>query len=166
MDSNEISLISVSAQKLVGRVPLKSSPHGIQVAPDGKLVWVTLLHLDTVIAVDTTTRKVVAEVKVEMEPYYLVVDSRYVWVSNQASDSVSVIDAAQKKLVTSIPVGQEPHGLAFTPDGRYLWVAHRRQGMISVISVEKRAVVAEVKVGKRPHKLGIVLQAKEAVVKR
>jgi len=63
-------------------------------------------------------------------------------------------------------VGQEPHGLALTPDGRYLWVAHRRQGMISIISVEKRAVVAEVKVGKRPHKIGIVLQSKEAVVKK
>ena len=180
--SNTVSIIDTTSLKTIGRVPVGQGPHNVQVAPDGKLVWVTNngeparrnartpdakmsksggMNMDgtapgAVWAIDTVTDKVVAKIPVGMHPAHVVVapDGRHAYVANGGDNSVSVVDTAAQSVIATIAVGAGPHGMRIRPDGQQAWVANLKGGAVSVIDTESRKQVAEIAVGKRPAQVG------------
>lgn len=180
--SNTVSIIDTTSLKTIGRVAVGQGPHNVQLAPDGKLLWVTNngepakktaktpdakmsksggMNMDStapgaVWAIDTATDKVVAKVPVGMHPAHVVVtpDGRHAYVANGGDDSVSVVDIAAQSVVATITVGAGPHGLRISPDGKQAWVANLKGGTVSVIDTESRKQIAQIAVGKGTAQVG------------
>ena len=136
--------------------PLFASPHANPIAVNGNYVYVTNTPADTVDVFDRHTRRVVARVRVGIDPVSIAVrpDGREVWVANHVSDSVSVIDAApgsrtfHQVLATVQALSpdtlatrfDEPAGIAFAGNAK-AYVALSNSNRIAVVDVANRRVV-------------------------
>ena len=76
--------------------PAYLTPVEIKLSADGKKLYVVCEDGDSVLAVDTQTKQVVARAKVGHKPKGLAIspDGKTLYVSNEWSDTVSEIDAA------------------------------------------------------------------------
>lgn len=175
-ESSTVSVVDATSFKKIGSIPVGQGPHNVQVAADGKLLWVTnngepakaseemglkdmtksehgaMTGGGAVWAIDTATDTVVAKVPVGMHPAHVVVaqDGRYAYITNGGDNSVSVVDTSTKKVVETIPVGTFPHGLRLSPDGKQAWVANLKGGTVSVIDIQTKKQIAQIAVGKGP----------------
>lgn len=119
-EGNTVSVIDASSFKRIGSIPVGQGPHNVQVAPDGRQVWVTnngepakavhnmpksehgaMAGTGEIWAIDTTTDAVVAKVPVGMHPAHVVVtpDGRFAYVANGGENTVSVVDISAKRVV-------------------------------------------------------------------
>ena len=180
-EANTVSVIDAASFKKIGSIPVGQGPHNVQVAPDGKRVWVTnngepgkavekpaheempksgrggaMTGGGAVWAIDTATDTVVAKVPVGMHPAHVVVapDGRHAYVANGGENTVSVVDVAAQRVVGTIPVGASPHGMRIRPDGKQAWVANLKGGTVSVIDTRTRKQIARIAVGKGPAQVG------------
>ena len=179
-EANTVSVIDAVSFKRISSIPVGQGPHNVQVAPDGKLVWVTnngepgkaagkVTHegmpkaADGVMAVggevwaiDTATDKVVAKVPVGMHPAHVVVtpDGRDAYVANGGDNSVSVVDISALRVVETIKIGISPHGMRISPDGKQAWVANLKGGTVSVIDIASSKEITQIAVGNGPAQVG------------
>ncbi len=182
-----VSVIDGATFKVSRQIPVGSGAHNVQVAPDGKLAWVTnngapqagasntthtgaghgaVVQPGEVWAIDTATDEVVARVVVGRHPAHVVVsaDSRWVYVTNGGDNTVSVVDASSLQLVDSIPTGQYPHGIRLSPDGQQAFVANLKGTTVSVIDTQSRQAMAQIEVGKGPAQVGFTPDGRLAFV--
>lgn len=179
-ESSTVSVIDAASFKRIRSIPVGQGPHNVQVAPDGKLVWVTnngergkaaekTAHQGmsksehgatagggAVWAIDTASDAVVAKVPVGKHPAHVVVasDGRYAYVTNGGENTVSVVDTSAQRVIETIAVGAYPHGIRISPDGKQAWVANLKGGTVSVIDTQTRKQIAQIAVGKGPAQVG------------
>ncbi|MEC4718082.1 cytochrome D1 domain-containing protein [Noviherbaspirillum sp. CPCC 100848] len=175
-ESSTVSVIDTASFKKTGSIPVGKNPHNVQVAPDGKLLWVTndgehdkaserpehegmpksehgtLADAGAVWAIDTATDTVIAKIPVGMHPAHVVVaqEGRLAYVTNGGENTVSVVDISVQRVVKTIPVGASPHGIRISPDNKQAWVANLKGGTISVIDIQTQKQIAQIPVGKGP----------------
>ncbi|MDO8771221.1 MAG: cytochrome D1 domain-containing protein [Burkholderiaceae bacterium] len=174
-EGNTVSVIDATSFKRIGSIPVGQGPHNVQVAPDGRQVWVTnngqpakavhnmpksehgaMAGSGEIWAIDTTTDAVAAKVPVGMHPAHVVVtpDGRFAYVANGGENTVSVVDISAKRVVDTIPVGASPHGMRISSDGKQAWVANLKGGTISVIDTAVRKETLQIAVGRGPAQVG------------
>jgi len=189
-EANTISVIDTASFKKIRSISVGKAPHNVQVAPDGKLAWVTnngepgkaaeqpahqgmsqpehgaMAGGGEIWAIDTSTDAVVAKVPVGMHPAHVVLtpDGRYAYVTNGGDNTVSVVDSATQRVVDTIPVGAYPHGVRISPDGTQVYIANLKGGTVSVIDTESRKQVAQIAVGKGPAQVGFTADGRFAFV--
>ncbi len=138
----------------VGR-PTFVSPHAAPIAVGDDHVFVVNTPADTVDVIDSKTRKVVARVRVGIDPVSLAIrpDGNEVWVSNHVSDSVSVIDTNAESPTylqviatvqefdqeTKVTRFDEPVGIAFASNDK-AYVALSSENQIAVVNVPARSI--------------------------
>ncbi|MFM9433035.1 YVTN family beta-propeller protein [Janthinobacterium sp. CG_23.3] len=175
-ESSTVSVIDTISFKKIGSIPVGVGPHNVQVAPDGKLLWVTnngdadkasgkpahdgmpksehaaMTKTGAVWTIDTATDKVVAKIPVGMHPAHVVVaqDGRHAYVTNGGENTVSVVDTSAQRVIETISTGPFPHGIRISPDGKQAWVANLKGGTVSVIDVETRKQIVQIAVGRGP----------------
>ena len=83
-NSNTVSVIDTTTNKVTATVPVGISPWGVAVSPDGTRVYVTNWNSNTVSVIDTTTNTVTATVNVDSNPIGIAVtpDGSKVYVAN------------------------------------------------------------------------------------
>jgi len=183
-ESSTVSVIDAASFKKIGSIAVGLGPHNVQVAPDGKTVWVTnngepgsavapdpnasmpksapgsehgsMAGAGAVWVIDTVTDAVVAKVAVGKDPAHVVVtpDGRFAYVANGGANSVSVVDISALRVVATIAVGASPHGMRLSPDGKQAWVANLKGGTVSVIDTGSRKLVESIAVGQGPAQVG------------
>lgn len=109
--------------------------HNVQVAPDGKTVWATLMAHgapeddDEIVVIDSGTDRITERIKIgaEVHPAHVVLspDSKVAYVIGSAANEVIRIDAATRKIIdrTALGHGEGAHGGRVAPDGKMVWVA-------------------------------------------
>jgi YVTN family beta-propeller protein len=117
-----------------------------------QLAYVSNLNDDTVSAINTADRTVVATIPVGADPNGIAAlpNGSRVYAMNYGSDSVSVISTATNTVVDTIPVGSRPTDATATPDGRFRYVADSGADTVTVISTATDTVVGTVTVGNGP----------------
>lgn len=182
---NSVSVIDLSTGK-VRTVPVRITPHNVQVSQDGKLLFVvgmngddmsgdhsnmaagTKMERGRLLVFDTATMDLQGAMDIEVghKPAHVIVDkeSKLAYVTNGEDNTISVVDLAQKKVVAEIPVGTMPHGLRMSPDGREIYVATMGDNSVSVIDVEHAKEVARISVGKAPAQVAFTPDGKRAYV--
>ena len=65
---NRVSVIDVTARKIIGTVDVGGSPRGVAISPDSKTAFITLGPENAVVVVDLATRAVVARHAVQTAP--------------------------------------------------------------------------------------------------
>lgn len=189
-EANSVSVIDAVSFKKIRSIPVGQGPHNVQVAPDGKLLWLTtngepgmavgtpapqamaesghgaMPGAGAVWAIDTVTDLVVAKVPVGRHPAHVVVtpDGRQAYVSNGGDNTVSVVDLFAQLVIETIAVGASPHGLRLSPDGKQAWVANLKGGTVSVLDTQTRKQIARVAVGKGPAQVAFTPDGRLAFV--
>jgi YVTN family beta-propeller protein len=99
------------------KMPEGSKPMGLQVAPDGKKVYVSNGRGGTVSVLDVATDSILSTTKVGTRPWGVGVtkDGKKLYTANGPGNDVSVIDASTMQVVKTIPVGSVPWGIAIGP---------------------------------------------------
>jgi YVTN family beta-propeller protein len=132
--------------------PEYKTPTNLVLNRDGSRLFIACEASDSLIIVDTRTRSVLTEIKLENQPndLYLSHDESWVYVSNRGSDSVSVVEVASGRVVETIAVGDEPHGLVTDVDGKILYVANGGSADVSVVDLTTGREIKRLAAGRGP----------------
>ena len=104
----------------------------------------TLVCLNDVSVIDTTTQTFVKTVPVGVGPSALAIapDGSRVYVA--ATGFIFVIDAALNTVVTTIPLTTRATGIAITPDGALAYVTFPDTGAVGVIDIVNNTYVTTI----------------------
>lgn len=156
---NRIAVLDPATRTVINTIDLSEhvdgsmhefSPHNVQVAPDGKSVWVTANHgqgqhdgghgeeevhdegseeaPDQVIVIDPTTDTITKRIPITLGAHlaHIVVtkDGSFAYATSQEKGMVYKIDARGFNVGKEIaaPTGSEPHGLRLSPDGKTVYI--------------------------------------------
>ncbi len=174
---NAIRLFNTNTMTLLDSISSLNfeRPHGVQVTPDGKELWVTGNSTDNIMVVDLqdySTSLIQLNNQppgagFELLPYQTTMtsDNKYVYVSCQKSNEVLVVDRTTKEVTKRITVGQWPLILDITPDNQFVYVANRNSNDVSVIRTSDNTVTATISnVGPQPHGIDITADGQYAYV--
>lgn len=137
--------------------PLVFAPHNVQVAPDGKTVWVTAnVHghheheqseheemaaaaADQVIVIDPQTDAIVQRISVAPQAHlsHVVVteDGRTAYVNAQQLHRIYKIDASTFRIQGYTGVADHgPHGLRLSPDGSKAYIAMLQSNKLGIMN--------------------------------
>jgi YVTN family beta-propeller protein len=133
---DNVHVIDVATNKVVGVIDDIEVPHGVALAPDGARIYITNESLSTVDVADPRTFKVTKRVKLSGHPNNLSVtpDGRKVYAGiAQPPGAVDVIDTTSLTNIKSVPVEGAVHNVYVTPDGKYAVSGSVASSVISVI---------------------------------
>src|SRR3972149_6196597 len=84
----------------------RGDPGAFDLSPDGRFIYVSNEEAHIASLIDIASRKVVATVKVGVEPEGVAVspDGKWVYVSRETSHTISVVDAASAEVAATPPV--------------------------------------------------------------
>ena len=153
----KIAVIDSTTRQLIKKINLAEETeegkiifmaHNVQVAPDGKSVWVTAnaMHED------------------ELEEKEMKVMGREKFI--EGDDELIVIDPFKDEIVTRIKMGRDLHlsHVVLTPDSKYALAASQNGGMIYKVNTGSYLLEKEIKIGEEPHGLRISPDGKEAYI--
>ena len=125
------------AQLNASSEPEYLTPLELKLSPDGNRIYVVCEGNDSVLAVDTRAKQVVARVKVGRKPRGIALspDGKTLYVSNEWSDTVSEIDAATFQIRRTLKTGWGPVGLTTDRAGKTLYVANSIADSVSLIDL-------------------------------
>jgi YVTN family beta-propeller protein len=161
--SNTVSVIDPAARTIVATVPTGSRPQSVNVDPQGRFFYVTVLFTkesdDLIQVFDVTTNAMLTSVVVGHEPAYAVSSpaGTRLYVASRAANTVSVIAVPEFKRIETIKLmGKGPRGAAITPDGKTLVTPNSRSGDVSVVDLQRgRVDLAKLPPGARPVAVGV-----------
>lgn len=187
-EGSSISVIDLGSGQ-VKTVPVRISPHNVQVSRDGRLVLAVGMLAGTkmseddsdtekgsseamqkgrLLILDAATMRAggAADIEVGREPAHVIIDpqGKLAYVTNAEDDTLSVVDVAQRKVVGEIKTGKSPHGLRMSPDGREIYAANTGDDSVSVIDVAGAKEVARIPVGKAPAQVGFTPDGRRVYV--
>jgi YVTN family beta-propeller protein len=136
--SDEVGVIKIPENTVIGTVDVGHFPRGIAITPDGAFAYVTndggLAHSgpDDVLVIQTSGNTVTATIEVGHSPFGIALTPAgvFAYVTNAGSDNVSVIRTSDKTVTASFTVGASPVGIAITqlgvggPFGPGFWKTH------------------------------------------
>jgi YVTN family beta-propeller protein len=172
--SGSVTVVDLSAGKVVKSIPTGEGAEGIAMAPNGGEVWIANRGADTVSVLDTKSLEVAATLKVPQFPIRVKItpDGKRALVSCARSGDVAVFDPASRKEIKRIAIDREavpgsadrlfsdrfgkspvPVGLLIAPDGKHAWVASTNADVVTAIDLDALAVVGRLTAGKEPDGL-------------
>lgn len=165
---NTISIIDLATKKVTGQIDLGAfhRPHGIELAPSGKL-YVTCDLPSSILVIDPLARRVdkviPAGEKVLPHMLWLTHDEKLLYTANAGNATASVFDLRSNKS-RSIEVGGVPMGLALTHDEKTLYVATRTAETVAEIDTAKWTIRRTFKIEGQPVRLQILPGEKQMLV--
>jgi len=165
-ESNSISVIDTTTNKVTTTISVGSSPVGVAISPNGTKVYVANAKSNDVSIIDTATNTVIARVPSGSSPKGIAVspDGKNVYVANLASNTISVIDAATNAVVNTVKTGKSPTGVAVNPDGKKVYVTNYGDKTVSIIDTATKAVISTVSVEKGPKEIAVTPDGKKVYV--
>ncbi len=139
---------------------------GVAVSRDGKTLVAANFENDSVSIVDTTTRKVLQDIKFFVPggsvatgeyPFDVAIKSNAngaaerAYVSSQRDDEVLAVNLSNQA-VTRIPVGSQPNKMLLSPDQTLLLVANGNSDSVSVINTSSNQVVRTISLARSGEK--------------
>ncbi|WP_410507017.1 PKD domain-containing protein [Methanosarcina hadiensis] len=165
-ESDNISVIDTTTDRVVTTISAGSSPLGVAINPDGTKVYVANAHSNDVSVIDTATNNVTATVRVGSSPQGIAVspDGKRVYVANLGGNTVSVINTVSNSVISTVKMGRNPTGIAVSPDGKKVYVTNYGDKNVSIIDTATNKVTATVSVGKGPREIVVAPDGARAYV--
>jgi YVTN family beta-propeller protein len=123
---DDVTVIDLKTNKVIGRIEVGPHPHGIAMPAAQDVIYVTIEGKDPgeLVAIDTTADKITRSMKVGPEPNQLAVtpDGKLAYVP--AKDGFwEVIDLDKFKILERIETGGRPHNTLCSVDGKHVYLA-------------------------------------------
>ena len=185
---NELVIVDARQRKVIRRVALSHGVHGIDISPDGKVVWVGGSlpgnpSLGAVSALDSLTGEVLGVVSPGVGgASHLAVspDGNEVWVASATTNVLWIVETKGMTLAGVVPlagIGTEaaatPEGqrglvglneVAFSPDGRTAFAVGPEAAVVYAVDVASRRVRRTAEVGDRAHGIAVSRDGREVWV--
>lgn len=154
---NAVTAVDAATNAVVTTVSGISSPHNVQVAPDGKHVYAVSGDGNTVAEVDTADYGLTASGPTGNHPAHVVLtpDGGKTYVTNFGDGTISVYEAGDLKPTKVIRIGGGPHGMRPTADGGALVVANMEGKTVDVVDTRTDTKTASVPVGGPPVQVAV-----------
>ncbi len=146
-----ISVVDMSADKEIRRIPVLREPHHLALSPDGRSLLVGDTVGNEMLFLDPSSGAVTRRVPVS-DPYQLGFspDGRLLTVNGLARNQVDVYDAASMQLLHRFPLASMPSHLAYAPDSSMVYVSLQGTDRLAAIDLKRMAVLWDAPVGKTP----------------
>lgn len=146
-----VSLVDMTREKEIRRIPVLREPHHLALSPDGKELLIGDTVGNEVLFLDPGTGEVKRRVPVA-DPYQLGFSPNGKWltVNGLARNQVDVYDAASMKLAKRFPLASMPSHLAYAPDSSMVYVSLQGTNRLAAIDLTRMEVVWDVPVGRTP----------------
>jgi DNA-binding beta-propeller fold protein YncE len=146
-----ISLIDMSSEKEVRRIPVLREPHHIALSPDGRSLLVGDTVGNEIVFLDPATGAVQKRMPVA-DPYQLAFspDKRFLVVNGLARNQIDIYDASSMQLLKRFPASSMPSHLDYAPDSSRVFVSLQGTDSLLAIDLSKLAILWTAKVGKTP----------------
>src|ERR1700760_2659033 len=146
-----ISLIDMSSEKEMHRIPVLGEPHHVALTPDGKSLLVGDTVGNEMLFLDPSTGAVQKRMPVA-DPYQLGFspNGRFLVVNGLARNQVDVYDAASMQLLKRFPIASMPSHLDYAPDSSRVFVSLQGTDSMVAIDLNRLAVAWTAKIGKTP----------------
>ena len=146
-----MSVLDVSGQKELRRVPLLREPHHMALTPDHKSLLVGDTSGNTLFFIDPTTGAVQRQMTMS-DPYQLQFspNGKFFVVNGLARNQVDIYDGATFALLHRIPIRAMPSHMNFSPDSRTVYVSLQQTNALAAIDVASGKVLWDRKVGETP----------------
>ncbi len=150
-NSASISVIDMTTQKEVRRIPTLREPHHLILTPDGKTLLVGDTAGNQFMFLDPNTGEVRKRMTVS-DPYQFQFspDGKFLVVNGLARNQVDVYDAATMALIKRFPVVATPSHLAYSPDSSTVFVSLQDSDKLAAFDLRTMTEKWTVPVGKTP----------------
>ncbi len=145
------------APSRITHIPVGKQPEAIDVAPDGREVWVGLNAEGAIDVVDATAGKVIEKIRLGERPYRVKFspDGKQVFATMPNTKEIIVIDSATKKEIRRIKLESVPLGIVFSKDGKTAFVSAVESDFVLKIDLEKNETVGKVVTGQAPDGVAV-----------
>jgi YVTN family beta-propeller protein len=120
------------------------SVHGLGLAPDGRVLFVTDVAGNALVAYPVLAGGRLGaprRVRVGVSPVHMVeTPGGTIFVTNFGESSVSVVDGAHWRVRAAIAVPASPHGIVLAPDGRTAYVACANGGAVAALDAASQSL--------------------------
>ena len=149
--SDTVTVIDGDTNQQVSEIKVGSSPYGIGINTETKMLFVALERANMLVIVDTKSGDIVAEIELA-DPYDIAVNSKTnkAYVTSDKTNTVYVIDGNQNKIVTSFSV-DDPCGVAVNEETNMVYVTSESTDTVHVIDGTDDSFVTTIDVGKSPR---------------
>ena len=146
-----ISLVDMSSEKELRRIPALREPHHVALSPDGKSLLVGDTVGNEMLFLDPATGALQKRLPVP-DPYQLAFspNGRFLVVNGLARNQVDVYDAASMQLLKRFPAATMPSHLDYTPDSSRVFISLQGTDSLMAIDLNRLAVLWTAKIGKTP----------------
>jgi YVTN family beta-propeller protein len=145
---DDVTVIDVATNKVIGRIEVGLHPHGIAVPAKQDVVYVTIEGKEPgeLVAIDPRTDKITRRMDVGPEPNQLAVtpDGKFAYVP--AKDGFwDVVDLEKFKVLKRIETGGRPHNTLCSADGKRMFLAPMGSPKkVFIADVDAHKIVAEI----------------------
>lgn len=149
-DAN-VSLLDVTTQREISRIPLLREPHHMALTPDHKSLVIGDTTGNALFFLDPRTGAVQRHVAIS-DPYQLQYspDGRYLTIAGLARNQIDIYDAATLALLHRIPASSLPSHMNYAPDGSIVFVSLQGTDRLIAIETATGRVLWNTKVGRTP----------------
>ena len=149
--SGEVDVIDTTTYQVTS-IPTAPGARRLCISPAGDRVYVTNNKGDSVSAIDTATRQLIATIPVGGAPEGIGItpNGQEVYATNQRDGTVSVIDNNTLTVVATIPTGRLCQRVVFTRDGTKAFVENGYSDTVSAIDTATHTVIATLPTGHNP----------------
>jgi YVTN family beta-propeller protein len=155
-------VIDLTRRAETERIDVPGAPVQVAVAPNNRLVYVTLEDTNAIAAIDLSKHRVVRHLNVGKNPAQLSItpNGKLLVVANQGTaespdNRVTIVDTATFRTIATVKAGKGPHGVAIDSDSRRAYVTNVFSGTLSVIDLDAGKLVHTYDVGKYPNGLTV-----------
>jgi YVTN family beta-propeller protein len=160
--STTVTVIDGNTNKNVSKIEVGSSPYGIGINSETKMLYVAREHADILTVVNVTSGTIVKEIPL-VEPYDIAVNSKTnkVYVTSDKAHLVSVIDGSTNEIVKTFDVN-DPCGIGVNDETNMVYVTSESSNKLHVIDGATNNLITSIDVGKSPR--GIVANPRTNMV--
>jgi DNA-binding beta-propeller fold protein YncE len=153
----EFNNVPPAASKIT-QIAVGKQPEAIDLAPDGKEIWVGLNADLGVDIVDAATLKTIERIKLGERPYRVKFspDGKQVLFTMPNTKEIIIYDRAARKETRRLKLESAPLGVVFSADGKTAFISAVQPDAVLKIDLEKMAITGRVETGQAPDGLAFV----------
>jgi YVTN family beta-propeller protein len=145
---NDVTVVDVATNKVIGRIEVGSKPHGIAAPASQDLLLVTIegTNPGELVWIDPVTDKIMRRIPIGPAPNQLAVtpDGKFAYIP--VSDGYyEVVDVLKGKIIERIFTGGRPHNTVCSANGERMYLAPMgNPKKVSIVDVAKHKIVGEI----------------------
>lgn len=152
--SDSVSIIQAEAGGTWAHtvVPVGRGPEGLDLAPDGRQLWVAHSRDGGVSVIDVATKKVTQTIAIgtkRSNRLKITPDGRYALISDLDGGELVVLDTTSRKEVKRLPIGKMLEGILI-PNNTHAYVAVTGENYVAVVDLKTWQVVRKIPAGAGP----------------